>query len=194
MFKLSQLLVATGLWCSLGLMGLAASSLLEQARADLSKLQAETQTPNFSCYLKSAVLAPNTQTSVGYPAVVMFYPNGQSSVTLKTQQTKTYYFNQEERLVRFELLDAQSNQKTEQYRLYFWKHYLLAQTTFNQSGKQPVQTENLFDLKQQAGLDSAKRFANLSKADEVKAKKYLVLAERSENCEAVRTVFDFNGG
>ncbi len=195
MFKLSQLFLATCLWGSLGLTGLAASSLLEEARADLIKLQKETETPNFSCYLKSAVLAPNTQApSVGYPAMVMFYPNGQSSVKLRAQHTKIYYFNQEERLVRFELLEAQPNQQSHHYRLYFWRHYLLAQTTLNQPAKQPVQLENLFDLKQQTERDSAKRFSNLSQADEAQAQKYLTLAERSENCEAVRTVFDFNPG
>lgn len=170
------------------LLGLAQSpaawsaSLIDQAQAELMQLQEQTSDANFTCYLKAPRPA-NTIVSVTY------FKSPYSQVKLAGKLTQIYLFAEDGRLVRYERQVPATNGLMDVYDLYFWRQQLLATTSLNAPGHRPVLRQQLIELGQSAGKTTAKPFYDLIKASEASAREALNRAQRAENCEPVRTVY-----
>lgn len=176
--KLVSLMLFVELFTSLVFSpAILSASLLEQAQAGLLQLNNQTSEVQYTCYLKAPVPA-ETWVSVN------FYQSPYMQVKLAAKQTRTYLFAADGKLLRYTSEKRSPNALTEQSEVYFWHNQLLVRT---QLSNQPLR-QQLFDLNQAAGKKAAKPFEQLIQADQKFAREALERAQKSENCEAVRTV------
>lgn len=158
------------------------ASLIDQAQAELLQLQEQTSDANFTCYLK----APRPADTI---VSVTYFKSPYSQVKLAGKLTQIYLFAEDGRLIRFERQVPAANGLMDVYDLYFWRHQLLATTSLNAPGHRPVLRQQLIELGQSAGKTAAKPFYDLINASEASAREALNRAQRAENCEPVRTVY-----